>query len=497
MPNDTPTSARTRLLTGTLWSMVGLAALGVTRLVYTALVGRTGSPDRLAEVNTQISLAFLATFCVAAATGAAAAKFLPLAAARHGNAAAAAVSRKLVRWTVLGSAVLAIGLALLGPLVLPNPTGSDVLWMIALTIAYGAYTYAKQALYGWRLPSRYAVLEVCADVAIIGSAVVAVFWLPGYLLAPLVIGYAGFAIAAAFAVPRHRPGPMPDLGQGELGGFVLYSALGIATGQGFFQLSMVFAQHLTSGAQPGLYAAAMALIGPAFFAPRAMALAFFPTAAEAVGRGDYAALTRQTDMLTRMLVLTMLPAFAVAAMVGGPALRLVFGPAYEGGGAIVALLLAAVLLYVVAVPSVNLLSASVLAHARIPPGASSLGLLVGLLVWTFAGGMVFASGNGASTAGGAVVAAGYLVGMLVQAGLPLYITFGLPSRTMSWGRSFSVRLVVGLAAAVGFATFAVRLPEPAIIACCVLGFLVVYGLLHGREVLSVLRQVHAARPGSR
>ena len=109
MPNDTlpdsdAESARRRLtgrlVRGTLWSMLGIAALGITRLVYTALIGRTGDPARLAEVNSQVSLAFLATFATAAATGAGAQKVLPLTAARSGAAAAAAVRRKLTWWTV-------------------------------------------------------------------------------------------------------------------------------------------------------------------------------------------------------------------------------------------------------------------------------------------------------------------------------------------------------------------------------------------------------------
>src|SRR5690606_28501604 len=73
-----------RLLRGTAWSMVGIAALGLTRLIYTALVGRTGDPARLAEVNAQVSLAFFATFATAAATGAGASKFLPLLTASSG-----------------------------------------------------------------------------------------------------------------------------------------------------------------------------------------------------------------------------------------------------------------------------------------------------------------------------------------------------------------------------------------------------------------------------
>lgn len=478
-----PRSYASRLLTGTLWSMVGLAALGVTRLVYTALIGRTGSPERLAEVNAQVSLAFIATFVSAAATGTAAAKFIPLAAARSGRPAAAAVSRRLGWWTVLATVVVLGVLAAFGGSFLPSAGWAEVGWVCALAAAYGAYTFAKQVLYGWQQPGRYAVLEVFADLAIVVLTVVAVVaGSSRWLIAPLVVGYAGFAVAALVSAPRVAPGPMPDLGRNELGGFVAYTTLGIAASQGFFQASMVVAPHATSSAEAGLYAAAMSLITPAFFAPRALALAFLPSAAEASGRGDQAALARQTDLLTRMLALSMLPLFAVAAMLGAPALWLVFGPDYTGGGAVLAVLLLGVLLYVVAVPAVNVLTASDLASVRVPPLASAAGLVVGVAVWLLVGGRAGAVGIGL----------GYLAGMVVQAGIPLVIAFR--RLEIRWGAGLVVRLACSLAVAAGLGTVAVVRPQPLVVTGCLVAFAIAFALLHGRELLGLVRQVHAARP---
>src|SRR5690606_31962976 len=155
-----------------------------------------------------------------------------------------------------------------------------------------------------------------------------VFWLRGVLLAPLVIGYAVFAVAAHFSVPKDRSGPLPadderrDLRR-ETIGFVLLTALGIVASQGLFQVTMGVARHITDGSAAGAYAAAMSLITPAFFLPRALALAFFPAAAEAVGGGDLDGLARHTDAISRFLALAMLPCFVLAAMLGGPVLGLV------------------------------------------------------------------------------------------------------------------------------------------------------------------------------
>lgn len=466
-----------RVLRGTAWSMVGIAALGLTRLIYTALVGRTGDPTRLAEVNAQVSLAFFATFATAAATGAGASKFLPLLTASSGPAAAAAVRRRLFRWTVLSTGAVTAGIAVLGPWILPDAGHADVAAVCALTVTYGAYSYTKAVLYGFHLAGRYAVLEVCADTAILVLTVVAVWWVPDLVLAPLIVGYAAFAVGATLSAPRHAPGPMPPV-RAELGGFVAFTALGIAAGQGFFQVSMVVARHAAEGASAGTYAAAMALVSPAYFLPRALALTFFPAAAEAVGRGDDRALAQHTRRLTRFLWLAALPAFTLAAMVGGPALRLVFGPSYGSGGPVLAILLSAVLLYVVAVPSVNVLSAQPLRLARIPPLASTVGVVVGTIVWLAL----------AHRLGVVGVACGYLAGMLVQAGVPLAVTF----RRLGPPRPGQVvRAVLGLLVSVGLGWLAVTDQRLPVVAGCVVGYVAVFGVVCRRDLVAMVRTLRS------
>lgn len=534
MPNDTlpgPTddstlaSARHRLaarvLRGTLWSMLGIAALGLTRLVYTALIGRTGDPARLAEINAQVSLAFFGTFATAAATGAGAAKFLPFAMSRWGPAAALSVRRELSLWTLAGTAVVVALLAVIGRWVLLGAGWLDVATVCALTAAYSAYSFAKSVLYGYHLARRYAVLEVSADAAILALTAAALVWAPpqwrAVLVLPLVIGYAGFALAANVST-RHehpqpgkdsgpgehagpgeypRPGehagpriagrsrrePMPPLGA-ELGGFVAFSALGIAAGQGFFQLSMVVAGHTASSAEAGVYAAAMSLVAPAFFLPRALALAFFPAAAEAVGRGEGAALAKHTATVTRVLALGMLPAFTLAAMLGGPLLGLVFGRSYASGGAVFAILVLAVLLYVIAVPSVNVLSAYDLVLARIPPLASTAGVVVGGLTWFAVSPRLGATG----------IAVGYLAGMVVQAGVPVVVAF----RRLGLARvGPMVRYAATGGTGIALAGVAVAIPHAAVVAGSAVLFGVVFALLEGREVARTVRRVRRLTTATR
>jgi O-antigen/teichoic acid export membrane protein len=302
------------------------------------------------------------------------------------------------------------------------------------------------------------------------------------------------AAASTFRAPRrrHTPGrpsePLPPLGT-ELGGFVAFTALGIAAGQGFFQLSMVVAGHTAAGAEAGVYAAAMSLVAPAFFLPRALALAFFPAAAEAVGRGDGEALARHTATVTRVLALSTLPAFTLAAMLGGPLLAVVFGRSYARGGTVFAILVLAVLLYVVAVPSVNVLSAHDLPLARIPPLAATVGVVVGALVW-----LVLAPRLGATG-----IAVGYLAGMAVQAGVPVVVAF----RRLGLVRAGPMtRYAATGGAGVAFGGLAVAMPRPTVVLTSALVFGLVYALVQGREIARVVRTIRQlttatdTRPGA-
>ena len=492
--NDTgqlgvPRTLRQRVLRGTLASMFGIAALGLTRLVYTTMVGRTGSPERLAEVNAQISLAFIVTFLTASATGSAAAKFIPLVTARYSAAAAVRVRRRLARWTAVGTVACMAVVGLIGlfaPGLLPggSPGGSSgepgqqLIWLVLLIGTYGAYTFTKSVLYGYHRAARYATLEICADLGTLALTVVAVYWLPTALLAPLALGYGAFAVAAALSAPSVPQGERPDLGR-EVGGFVLLTAVGVVASQGFFQASMVVAGHAVSGQQAGVYAAAMSLVSPAFFLPRALALAFFPAAAEAVGRGDAeggrAELATRTGQLTGLLWATMLPAFTVGAILGEPVMRLLYGSAYAGGGPVLGLMFAAVLLYVVAVPSVNALSAHELTQAKVPPLASVAGVLVGGVVWLVAG----------PTLGAVGVALGYFCGLTVQAGTPLLVA----SNRLGYrpGRASTLRAVAGGAAGVLAATVAIALTSTLVTLGCLLLFAAGYLALYGGQLRSLMR----------
>jgi len=443
------------VLAATLWSMLGIAALGLTRLVYSALVGRSGGPAVLGSVNNAVSLSLLATFVTAGATGQAVTKYV---AQRTGaGAGGAAVRRLLDRLTLAAVLVAGVVLVAAAPWLFAGHelgAGAHARWRTGvlaalLMLAYAGYTYAKAVLYGHRLARRYAVLEVVSDlVALALTVAVLGVGAPAWFLVPLIVGYGTFtvwALLTARTVAARRdagtaPAVLPAGLAREIVAFVGLTCLGTVASQGFFQACMVVAGKTLSAHGAGLYAAAMTAVTPAFFLPRALALAFFPAAASAVGAGDRSGLARQVDVATRALTAVSMPVFVLAAVLAPVLLRLVFGAAYAGAAGAVGVLAAAIWLYVSAVPSVNVLSAHGLSWARVPPFASSAGVVLGVAVW-----LVLLAGLG--WRGPAAVAVGYLASTLLQAGVPLVVARRRLARARSgFGWRAGVCALLGAAA---------------------------------------------------
>jgi putative peptidoglycan lipid II flippase len=176
----------------------------------------------------------------------------------------------------------------------------------------------------------------------------------------------------------------------------------------------------------------MTLPVPAYFVPRALSMALFPSMANAFGRGDEPEIRRQLDAGTRLLTVAMLPFFAAAVLLARP-LLFAFGPRFASAHLILELLLAATYLLICAIPAVNSLSATERVLVRVPAAAAGSGLTVGVVSWLILGPSHSVTG----------IAIGYLAGATVQSVIIMFAAW------RRWRQSWSTLLWrVGLAAAV-------------------------------------------------
>ena len=416
-----PTLPGRPVVRDTLLSMIAVAALGITRLLFSVIMGRHFGPRVLGVVNTQISLSLVAGTIASGGTSSAAAKFVATALGRGRREEADEAARAIARVTVIGTAVTLVVLGPLLPLALHGQSAVVQLWTFALTIAYAAYSLTKGLLYGRGSTRTYTRLEVIADAVVLAAAVGATFGPRNSLVWPLVLGYSIFAVAA-WQHGRPRKLTRAVRMQREWVAFTSMSAVGTLTSTGFLQLSMVFARHYASSTSAGYFASALSLIAPAYFLPRALTLALFPSMAHAHGRGDAARIRAHVDASTRILMLGLLPAFGAAELAAPSLLRLIYGTRFGGGTTTFEILLAATYVSIISVPAVTSLTAVEQRMMRVPTFASVFGFIVGVGLWTWLGPIYGAQG----------VALGYLLGSIPQSVMPMATAWR--RHDLRWGR---------------------------------------------------------------
>ncbi|MFC0527779.1 lipopolysaccharide biosynthesis protein [Phytohabitans kaempferiae] len=416
-----PGIVRTGLLT-----MAGLVALGLTRLLHGALVSRATDQETYGLVGTLIAVTTIGSLLLPAGVASAASKFIPYEHGRGDPAAARGVHRLLVRVGWAGAVPISLGAAA-GAAVAFDLGWVDALQVAALCCAFSAYSVQKSVLYGFGLVPAYTRLElICSGLSLAATVLVVAAGWTVYLL-PLAAGYAVFTFGAWRQVrPLTRGAKERFTATREIAVFVSLACVGTLCSQGFLQGTQLLAQHFAAPREVAYFAAAVTLIAPAYFLPRALGIVLFPSMARAHGAGDVADVRRQADVSTRALFVVLAPLFAVALLVAPEILTLFGGGEYADGAPVLRLMLAATYLAVVAVPAVNVLSSG--AHVRVPVLSAVAGLLTGLGVVAALGGPLGAAGVGI----------GYLCGTAVTAGGPIVIAWRL--HRMSW------RAPVGVAA---------------------------------------------------
>lgn len=393
-----------RLVAKTAISAVPMLTSGSARLVFSIAVGRAFGAGTLGSTSYLVSLATFATLICSPGLGQAVAREYA-----HRHAVGRTGRRLLTSGTIFHHLVVgAVGLV---AMLVPNAGWSARALTFALIVTYGAYTYYKSVLYGADLVTQYVWLEITVDVIfVLALLAVGVGGVSSLALLPMVLMYGLFSIAAELRLGSLRGWPVtwdwPTVVR--LFPFAMATSVGTASSTGFLQLAMVYAGHSGTHLQAGYFAAALAMVTPAYLLPRAMSVVLFPAMARASGRGDQSALRRQLDVGTRVLAGYCMPAFVFAVGFAPALLEIAYGAGYQSGRTTFVILIWASWISIVPVPSVNLVTSRKPGrHYLIPMVASVVGLMVGCAWWVL----------GPRTIEN--VAWGYLVGSLVQTAVPM------------------------------------------------------------------------------
>ncbi|HCU51641.1 MAG TPA: hypothetical protein DGG94_17885, partial [Micromonosporaceae bacterium] len=393
-----------------LLSMLAIAALGVTRLVHTALVARNTDKTTVALVGTLIGATMMAGLFLPGGLSSAASKFIPYHLGR-GNVAAAQAVYRLLGWVgYLCSGLL--GLIVGGGALIYGLPVSDAVSVGLLTTAFSIYSIEKSALYGFHRVEAYVRLELIGSALAIAATLVVVLggW-HAYLL-PLTLGYSVLILGAWVILRRsgsRGDGFIEHAEKREMAGYVGLASIGGLASAGLLQALPILADIYTSKAEVAYFVTAVSLVAPLYFLPRALGMALFPAMANAHGAGDMEAVRRHADLSTRGLFVLLGPLFVTAMLLARPVLVVIFGADFAAGAIVLQVLLAATYLMVTQVAAVNALSSGSPREVRIPVFAAVTGWLAGVAAAIPLG----------LSLGGAGVALAYLVAAAVSATGPL------------------------------------------------------------------------------
>lgn len=416
-----------------LLSMVGLVALGGTRVIHMSLVSRSTDNATAGVVGALVGLAMTAGLFLPGGLAAAASRFIPY----HRGAGDEPAARSAYRVLTLAGYVCAVGLgAVVAALAtaMDGVTTGDAVAVGVLTAVYSSYSVAKAALYGFDRVVAYTWLEIAGSVVAIGATVVVIAAGERAYLAPLALGYTVLMLGALVVLWRDRSGERVSgllrLRPREMAAYAGLASLGGVASGGLLQALPALAGRFTTAAEVSFLVAAVALVAPLYFLPRALGMALFPAMAKAHGAGDVDVVRRHADVFTRALLVVLAPLFAAGLLVTVEVLVIFGDTRYIAAAGVLRVILLATYVAVIQVAAVNALSSG--DGVRIPVWWSVAGAVVGLVVLIPLG--IWFGGTGVATA--------YLVAVTVGAAGPVVVAWR--RYEMAWGgpaaRSFAVVL---------------------------------------------------------
>ena len=427
-----------------LLSMLALVALGGTRLIHTSIVGRATDTATYATVATLIGVATTAGLFLPGGLASAASKFIPYLRGAGNPAEANRVYRILTLVGYGTAAVLGPLVALVTWLVL-DLSATDAVGVGLLTAAFSLYSVEKGALYGFDRVAPYVRLElVGSGLAIVATVLLVAAGGTAYL-APLTLGYAVLVVGSWWLLRRTGATSTgaATVDRDEVVGYVALASVGGLASAGLLQLLPFLANWFTTVQEVSYFGAAVALVAPLYFLPRALGMALFPRMAHAHGSGDRDTVRRHLDVSTRALLVVLAPLFAAALPMARDVLVLFLGRSFAGGAAVLQVLLVATYLAVIQVAAVNALSSGSRRDVRVPVFSAVAGLVVGLVAMIPLGHVYGAAGVGTA----------YLLAVVVQAAGPMAVAWRKHEMAWTWPLVRCLVVVFGALAVV-------RLIEP-------------------------------------
>lgn len=418
------------------FSMLGVCVQGAVRVLTNVMIGRIGGPAVFGVVAVAISTGQLLALVGPTTIGSAASKFVASARGKDDSVEASAIAAHLAKRAIQATLVLSLAAVPVWSLIGKGPA-SEAVFVGALLVGYSGYHLGRGLQFGSGQIMRATAWDLfCSTLGLLG------------VLAALSLGFRGLRILLPLAAanvlyalgnwPWRAQGRPSDSLRKSMDAFIVLGVAGTIASAGFLHLSVIAASLTDGVAQAGRYAAAITLATPPSLVAMSLSLALLPAMSEAVGRGDMLRFRGQTDHALRLLLYVMVPIFGGLIVTSPLLVQIIWGNGYERVATLLPILLIAVLVNMLGVPSVNALTSYSQRGMIVASSANVLGMLIGIAIWALAG----------RRWGVEAVAFGYLAGTTMATAIPTiavsrrdgHAWFGLFARALT---GIALAVIVG------------------------------------------------------
>ena len=368
-------------------TIVALVSVGLTRLLFNAIVIRSFGPEVLGNINLAISTACLFSLVASAGLGPAATKYI---AEYLGKG-----EKENSRCSFTIGLFLTVGLSVIMSLVmfrfskqLATAMNAEPSWFVKtslIVMLYSLYLFYKNTYYGINKVKTYLKSEIFADVVFfLALFILVIYKLTAFLVVPFILLYTIFLLCAVYTQRSWISFSfMNDLRfkkiSMEMLSFSAICMLGTSASMGGRLFSTMLTGSYATLAETGYYSAVLSVSMPFYLLPRSIGLVLFPSIALYYGRKDLKSIERVLSQSTKWLLVTASLPCGIAVIFSELIFRVVTGADYAPGILALRILLVHVYVGIIGVPAINTLLGT--KYAYIPNTASVLGLIVAIACW--------------------------------------------------------------------------------------------------------------------
>jgi len=369
-------------------TIIALISLGLTKLIFNAVVIRRFGPELLGNIDLAISTAFFLSLFASAGLSPAATKYIAQYAGKGDEKSAKRSFTIALFLSLIVSAIISL-LMFANSKQIAQLVGGKQVWFAKgslVVFLYSSYLFCKSAYFGMNKVEAYVKNEVLADSVFFLTLFIFVFFnLTSSLVMPFILLYSIFLLCALHAqrswisIPLCTKTSEIKRSIKEILSFSSIALVGSVSSMGGRYISTMLTGTYASVKEVGYYSVALSAILPLYLLSRAVSMVLLPSMSRYYGKEDYASIGNTLDTSTRWLLIVSSLMCGIAVIFGRFMFSIVSGTDSQVGILTLQILIISAYMSINGVPSINTLSGTKYVH--IPNIAAPIALALAIISW--------------------------------------------------------------------------------------------------------------------